>query len=145
MEIKKVKTNKSVSLNKSTINRINSFSLLNDLDFSGKLETMSLDYIAIIEHSMKEIKDTFTNDEIEILINACNMLILHTDKISPAFLIHNAIVMYSSHFECIVPEAMEFKILNLTTAQSYALLRALQSFWIDKDYSKLEIIIKKKE
>ena len=143
MEIKTSKTTKSVSLPSTTIEKIDRFEALEELDFSSKVDIMTSDYMAIYKHSLKEVGPIFDQDEIEILINACNMLILHTDELSPAILIHNAVVLYGNYFEASITENFQEKILKLTTAQSFAVLRVVQSYWIDKDYSRLELIIKK--
>ena len=134
MEIKTSKITKSVSLPGTTIENIDKFKALGELDFSS---------MAIYKHSLKEVGPIFDQDEIEILINACNMLILHTDELSPAILIHNAVVLYGNYFEASITEDFQEKILKLTTAQSFAVLRVVQSYWIDKDYSRLELIMKK--
>ena len=143
MEIKTSKTTKSVSLPGTTIENIDKFKALGELDFSSKVDIMTSDYMAIHKHSLKEVGPIFDQDEIEILINACNMLILHTDKLSPAILIHNAVVLYGNHFDTSITEEFQDKILKLTSAQSFAVLRVVQSYWIDKDYSRLELIMKK--
>ena len=143
MEIKTSKITKSVSLPGTTIENIDRFKALEELDFSSKVDVMTSDYMAIYKHSLREVGPIFDQGEIEILINACNMLILHTDELSPAILIHNAVVLYDNYFEASVTEEFQDKILHLTTAQSFAVLRVIQSYWIDKDYSRLELIMKK--
>lgn len=143
MEIKTSKITKSVSLPGTTIENIDSFKALEELDFSSKVDVMTSDYMAIYKHSLREVGHIFDQDEIEVLINACNMLILHTDELSPAILIHNAVVLYGNYFEASITEDFQEKILKLTTAQSFAVLRVVQSYWIDKDYSRLELIMKK--
>lgn len=142
MEIKTSKITKSVSLPGTTIENIDSFKALEELDFSSKVDVMTSDYMTIYKHSLREVGPIFDQDEIEVLINACNMLILHTDELSPAILIHNAVVLYDNYFKASITEEFQDKILNLTTAQSFAVLRVIQSYWIDKDYSRLELIMK---
>lgn len=140
MEIKQTKISKSISLPENTVSKIDNYKTFGELDFSGKVDVMTTDYMAIIEHSLKEIGRYFTKDEIDILINACNMLILHTYELSPALLIHNAVIMYGKHFDAEVTSDFENKILKLTTAQSFAVLRTMQSFWIDNSYDRVDMI-----
>ena len=142
VEIKDTKIKKSITLYEETITKLNNFTYLEELDFSNKIDIIANDYISIINISLKEIGKIFDTDEINILINACNMVILHTDKISPAVLIHNAVVLYGKEFNQNVSSDLENKILNLTVAQSYALLRVLQSIWVDSDYKRFTDIMK---
>lgn len=131
---------KTFSLSEDTINTLekslvyyDKIPLMPGCNASYKVDEIIPSFYSIIDLSLKEISNLFTKEDLDIIFNACNMLVASSPEVSAALIIHNVVVFYSEQNHIILPDELEDKILHLTSAQAAALQLAIKSYWYDSN------------
>lgn len=131
--MKKLKVNKSLSLDSQTLEKVNNTKIYGDSNFSWKVSSIVDDLLAAIKYTKFELKDKFSPKELSLISDSLNGL-LRSNEVNPVILLHSNLFDSIEYDKLDVKynlDKVEFldKVTNLTSFQAYVVLVSATEFW----------------
>ena len=137
--MKKLKVNKSLSLDSQTLEKINNTKIYGESTFSWKVSSIVDDLLTTIKYTKFELKDKFSPKELSLITDSLKGLI-RSNEVNPVILLHSNLSDSIEYNELDVRynlDKEEFldKVINLTSFQAYVVLISAKEFWDNNDFA----------
>ena len=137
--MKKLKVNKSLSLDSQTLEKINNTKIYGESTFSWKVGSIVDDLLTTIKYTKFELKDKFSPKELSLITDSLKGLI-RSNEVNPVILLHSNLSDSIEYNELDVRynlDKEEFldKVINLTSFQAYVVLISAKEFWDNNDFA----------